>query len=490
MTLLATVAMYAWLPALFVAFALLPRRIAVTAAVTVGWCFLPCVSFRLYGLPDYTKVSATTVGTLLATLVFHTWIFTRFRLRLIDLPIILFCLSPFVSSMFNGLGWYDGVSTILNRTVLWGLPYFIGRLHFERPGELRDLAVAMIVCGLLYVPLCLYEVRMSPQLHNTIYGFMQHDFRQHIRAGGWRPMVFMNHGLQVSLWLSACFVLTAGFWYFAGQRRISIMRFAVPLLPIVIAFGVTLVLTKSLGALVLAIMALGCLFAARTLRARWPLMLPVIGCVFYLIGRGSGAWSAEVLIELATMVNENRASSLEFRIMHESVLAEHARQQMFTGWGGWGRNRPVNEYGDDTTVADGLWVLIFGMNGLFGLIPLYAALLGPPVAMISKLKRHHWGANPNGMIAASVAMLCIMATVDSLPNSMMMPIILTAIGAMAGIASNPRVAADLELGMINQQPRRRPRTRRAARPQNLTNDPISPNRPRDAGPSLDGPSPV
>ena len=59
-----------------------------------------------------------------------------------------------------------------------------------------------VLGGLIYVPLCLFEVRMSPQLHNMVYGFAQHSFGQTVRGGGWRPMVFMQHGLAVGLFMS------------------------------------------------------------------------------------------------------------------------------------------------------------------------------------------------------------------------------------------------------------------------------------------------
>ena len=44
----------------------------------------------------------------------------------------------------------------------------------------------------------LVEVRLSPQINTWIYGFFQHDFIQMMRYGGFRPIVFLPHGLWVA----------------------------------------------------------------------------------------------------------------------------------------------------------------------------------------------------------------------------------------------------------------------------------------------------
>ena len=38
---------------------------------------------------------------------------------------------------------------------------------------------------------------ISPQLHFMTYGFYQHEFTQVVRMGGYRPMVFLQHGIAV-----------------------------------------------------------------------------------------------------------------------------------------------------------------------------------------------------------------------------------------------------------------------------------------------------
>jgi len=98
---------------------------------------------------------------------------------------------------------YDGFSEIVRAFIGWGLPYLIGRVYFNDLESLQELAVGIFIGGLIYIPFCWFEVRFSPQLHKWVYGFRQHSFIQNVRDGGYRPMVFMQHGLMVGMWMGA-----------------------------------------------------------------------------------------------------------------------------------------------------------------------------------------------------------------------------------------------------------------------------------------------
>ncbi|MEM9165713.1 MAG: O-antigen ligase domain-containing protein [Planctomycetota bacterium] len=433
--------LYAWFPIVLAMFAYLKHRVAVAMAFAAGWCFLPIVRLRVPSLPDYSKISATSSAVLLGTLLFHTWLFTRFRLKFIDLPILIYCASPIMSSTINGLGVRDGLASSLVAFVFWGMPYLAGRLHFTRLEHLRDLAIPLIVTALIYVPLCLWEIRMSPQLHRQIYGVATPGFLTNIRYGGFRPTVFMSHGLQVALWLSIAFVLTASLWWIGRQKSMRILRFGVPLSLLAMTFFVTLVLSKSLGALMLALGGLACLFLAVQLRMRWPLLMIPVACVIYIITRSTGIWSGSHAYELARLLDPDRANSLNFRFHHENMLAEKARAQPIFGWGGWGRNRIFNEYGDDVSVVDGLWILTFGVNGLLGLVSLYTAKLAGPVLMILRMNPRSWRNDSTAAIGIAFTLICLIAAADSLPNNMPIPVVILTLGAISGIASNMRRTA-------------------------------------------------
>src|SRR3712207_282037 len=189
-------AMFGWIPLVLYFFMRFPPQRALIISFIGAWLFLPLAEFPLPGLPDYTKMSATCYGILLATLLFDPKIITAFVPGWVDIPMIIWCLCPFASSVTNGLGPYDGATAVLAQIVTWGIPYFLGRVYLNDLAGLRQLGIGIFIGGLVYVPFCLFELRMSPNLHRWIYGFTPNvDFSQAIRYGGYRPTVFMSHGL-------------------------------------------------------------------------------------------------------------------------------------------------------------------------------------------------------------------------------------------------------------------------------------------------------
>jgi hypothetical protein len=112
----ALIALFGIIPLTLVLFALLPARRAVVTSAIAAWLLLPSMSFDLPAFPDYDKAKAATAGILLGTLVFEPNRLLTFRLRWFDLPMVLWSLCPFVSSVANGLGAYDGFSAALRQT--------------------------------------------------------------------------------------------------------------------------------------------------------------------------------------------------------------------------------------------------------------------------------------------------------------------------------------------------------------------------------------
>ncbi|MEM7262910.1 MAG: O-antigen ligase domain-containing protein, partial [Planctomycetota bacterium] len=159
--LFASAALFGWIPVVVVLFLLLPRTRAVVWSFVLGWAFLPTASLSLPGIPDFSKVTATSLGIALAAILFDFARVSRFRPRWCDFPMAIFCVCPLASSLSNGLGAYDGLSAVIESVVGWGLPYLIGRLYFTDARALRELAIGMVGGALLYVPLCWFEIRLS-----------------------------------------------------------------------------------------------------------------------------------------------------------------------------------------------------------------------------------------------------------------------------------------------------------------------------------------
>src|SRR4051812_32677503 len=61
MNFFAQLVLIAWIPLLMLLFGIVPPRRAVIVASVVAWLFLPVAEFKLPGLSDYSKTTATTV---------------------------------------------------------------------------------------------------------------------------------------------------------------------------------------------------------------------------------------------------------------------------------------------------------------------------------------------------------------------------------------------------------------------------------------------
>src|SRR3954465_3761745 len=128
--------MAVWIPTVLVLFAVLPSRRAVIVSFLAAWLFLPMATYQLPFLPDYSKMSATCAGIFIATVIFDVKRVVRFKPSLIDVPIVIFCVVPLISSLLNGLGAWDGVSAVISQVITWGMPYLIGRLYFTDSASL------------------------------------------------------------------------------------------------------------------------------------------------------------------------------------------------------------------------------------------------------------------------------------------------------------------------------------------------------------------
>ncbi len=423
---LVPIALFGWIPLVLLLFMIMRPRRAVIVSFVFAWLFLPVAGFALPGLPDYTKMSATCVGVLLGTVLFDAGRFRKFHFHLIDIPMVVVCLSPFVTSLTFQFDWYDGLSNVTLQIINWGLPYFIGRLYFSDLESLRELAIGIIIGGVIYFPLCLFELRMSPQLHNWVYGYHAHLFQQTKRWGGWRPTVFMQHGLAVGMWMAATSLLAIWAWFshiMKGKWHHLLGLIVIPLVA-------TTVLCKSTGAIVLLVFGVALLCLRPVYGIRIILLVAVLMPPVYMTARIQG-WSGDSVVKLAESVSEERAASLAYRFEAEELLAERAMQRPLLGWGGWGRSRVYDESGRDLAVTDSLWIITLGQKGLVGLISLSTVLLIPPLLLAWRVPSRLW-IDP---VVAPVAMLSLIALLymyDNLANAMVNPIFIIVIGGVSG----------------------------------------------------------
>lgn len=418
-------ALFGWVPLCILLFAWLPARRAVAVGITGAWLFLPMAAYPMGSLPDWDKAMAGSAGVLLAAALFDSDALLRVRFGWFDLPMLVFCICPILSCLSAGLGLYAGMALVMKQVVWWGIPYFLGRVYFSDLAGIRELAITVFVGGLIYAPLCLYEIRMSPQLHRIVYGFHQHEFMQTRRFGGWRPMVFLQHGLAAGMWMCMAAMLGIWLWFSGSVREVG----KLPVAWLVLGLTATALLCKSMGAIELLACGAGVLGLAWFWRNPIPLLLVFLVAPAYMVSRTSGAWSGRSLVEMESEVNEERSGSLEYRLDNEDIIIERARSRPLFGYG-WGQFME-NEDGRTDVVPDGLWTLTLGRFGYVGLVSLTLSLLGPVLLMWWSWPAKFWR-HPAVAPAVGLGILLCLHMIDNLMNAMINPVFVMAAGALGG----------------------------------------------------------
>jgi hypothetical protein len=423
------VALAAFVPFVLGCFMHFRPRHAVLVSLSAGWLFLPTFD-HAYPLPLlHAKVMFVPAVVFFASLAFDGSRWRRFRPRLLDLPMAVVCFSPFLSSLVNDLGPYDGGSAVFEMSMIWGVPYLVGRVYFNEPGALRDLALAIVAATFVYVPFCLWEVRMSPQLHATVYGFQPFgSFDQAIRYGGYRPSVFMAHGLMLGMFMTVGTLIALWMWRTGVRRDL----WGIPVRWLSAALGITTLLCKSTGAIALLVIGLAVLEAVRRLQSSVPLLILLVLPPAYCLARTSG-WTGRTLVSTSEkLVNEERAQSVEFRIVNEDLLIAKALQRPWLGWARWGRSRVYDESGTDVSIIDGLWILTLGSSGLVSLVSMGVALALPALLLMRLFPGRHWG-DARLAPAAALAVVGALGTIDDVFNAMLSPIFPAIAGSLAGL---------------------------------------------------------
>lgn len=439
MSALVPLVLFGWLPFVVVIFTLLPPRRAVITAFLIGWLLLPVAKYDLPGFPDYGKGTATNLGVVLGVVLFDASRLSAMRWRWFDLCAAAFCFGPLLSSLSNGLGVYDGYATSQAQFLTWGLPYLIGRAYFADGPGLEELARGLALGGLVYVPLCLWEIRMSPQLHYKVYGIAQHAFDQTMRGGGYRPMVFLYHGLALGLWMAVASVIAVTLWRRARHKTIAMFP------PWMAALGLVAVtvLCKSSGATLLMFMALaGLYFTFSRATPKVLVALAVLPFLFVPI-RALNLWSGDELVQWIYQYLPDRALSLGYRFDCENLLSEKARQRWLLGWGGWGRSGLFIGEPDSAqpVVTDSLWILVFGRQGALGLAGIVGMLTIPVIAFARACPRNLWR-HPRVAPAVALAMCLCMYMLDNLVNNMPNPFFVLIAGGLGAVRfAKPKRAA-------------------------------------------------
>lgn len=331
-----------------------------------------------------------------------------------------------LSHQVPGLRWRDLGSVVINQMIVL-MPFLLGRRYLSTPQAQRYLLLALMIGALAYSILALIEVRFSPQMNVWVYGFFQHDFRQMIRNGGYRPIVFLPHALWLAFFMvSALMATTALARTAAAGQRVRLIATAIYLF-------LVLVSCKSMASL-----AYGLVFTPVVAFAplRWQLRMALglgLIAVIYPMLRNIGLIPTDDVVRYFETLSYDRAHSLKFRFDNEEELLVRAAEKPWFGWGGWGRNLILHEVsGEILSIPDGRWIIVFGTFGWLGYIAEMGLLAVPLVLLMVAMRRVPVA--EFSPYAAPIALILAATLLDMLLNATLIPLTWLCAGAVLGYA--------------------------------------------------------
>lgn len=466
---MASLALIAWPLIVLALFATQPQRTALVWSLLLGYLFLPeRYGINLPGLPPLNKRSVAALAILAGLLLFRpnrtprlaalneqpllenhnrlfAWAFFGLAAMLLlnmGLTIATNRISYTIGDKFlSALRPWDFVS-MASATVFMMIPFFLGRRYLSRPEDHLYLLKCLTISGLVYSLLIVFEARMSPQLNRWIYGYFQHDWIQHIR-NGFRPIVFLDHGLSVGFFLVSVFL--AALALSRSPRVDKRAGWALAALWLLLV----LLISRNLGASAIALLMLPLVLLRRRLAL---FMVTAITLVFlaYPAVRQTDLLPLDQILTTAEKISPDRMQSFQFRLDNEDLLLARAAEKPLSGWGGWGRAKVYNEKGRNITVTDGLWIIVLGDQGWIGYICFFGLLTLPLLALPRVRKRKEIPIE-----TAAMALIMTGNLIYLVPNSTLSPIAWLMAGALAGFVQYD-VKATGDAPAQETKPSRRP----------------------------------
>ena len=450
----------AYVPLSALAFFLMRPAKAAMFVVLVGVLFLPgVVAFDAPLIPPLGKHEVATFCALMGLLAFSPRQVRRARLGRGGDAFLLLMVPAIACTVFTnrdalifgprvvpGFTMHDLLSSLVRFFFEDAAPYLVGRLVVTSSRDARTLVRTFVGLGLVYSLFMLFEMRMSPNLHYWIYGYACHlDFTQTRRWGGYRPTVFLEHGLAVGLFALAAALLAA------AEGRITRWRLGLPTGWSTLYLVMILVLCRSTGAIILGLVTLPVVALAKPRRqVRLAVLLAAV-CITYPGLKLAGVFPDQAIVDFARdHLGPDRAESLQYRFDNDKQLIDRARERLWFGWGGSGRNRVYDDTGRNTVVTDGYWIIVLSVGGLLRLACSFGLLLYPVVRATRVLREVREPGDR--LLLAGLAVVLACCVFDLLPNGMFNPIPLFLAGALARLnleLSRPEIA---ELQAMRAEP--------------------------------------
>ncbi len=404
---------------------------SVTPDRALIWSFLGAILLLPAGayidLPVIPRLDKFTIPSLVALFLCMTMVKQRIRLlpssAVASIFMIGFVLSPFATLVSNrapiifgevfvpGMSMRDAISASIGYAITL-IPFILAFNLLATKLARFNFLTAYLIGALIYSIPILLEVRLSPQLSNWIYGFYgfgEERFGQQMRFGGFRPVVFMDHGLSTAFFVLIALLSTAVLWRNAHSKTRTLYSIAIVYLLFI------LILCKTVGVLVFTALFLPViLFASRKMQS-WVIIVCTLFVLSYPVLRAADLIPTDTMVSYAAMVQEERAQSLEFRFNNEEVLLDHAADKPLFGWGSWGRNLIYDAVtGRSLTITDGEWIIVIGTMGWVGYISVFGLLTLP---LFRLWRRRRELATEDHTLIYGTSLLLAVNVLELLPNS-------------------------------------------------------------------------
>ena len=423
---LSILAFFIWIPVAYFAAWRWPPAKAAAVLFLGGLLLLPeLVFFKPPGLPDFAKLEIVPIWILIWVAVFH-------RERLASAPksrwfrvcvgilVVGSVFTVFLNTDAYRVGLrdvpghvpYDAVHAVLNALLGVVLPFYLGAVMFRSSSDLRVLLTTMVVAALLYSPLQFIEMILSPQLHRWVYGFHQHAFLQVMRGDGYRPMVFMAHGLAVAMFTTLAIMAAAALF----KTKVRVLR--LPAAFVTSYLWVVLIMSKSLASLLYSMVAVPLvLFASPRVQALTAAALAGLLFVYPLL-RANDLIPVEALQAWAEDdYGQERARSMTFRFENEARLLDRALERPWFGWGSYCRACIFERWSGEhsaVSIRDGAWIIRFGDLGIVGFVSSFGLLLFPLIVLVRRLK--YVPRVSDRRLLAGLGLMVGFAVFDLIPN--------------------------------------------------------------------------
>lgn len=443
------IALFSWPLVVLILFRTLSPAAAVATAIIAGYLLLPGEpSINAPLLPTIDKDSMPAITAMAMALIFAGTAGHASRARsgptatilpgwlprtpVSHLLLAMLFIGSILTVLTNGdrlvygdttlpaIQLYSGFSAILTSLVML-LPFLLARKFLADDDGHRTLLRILCLAGLLYSVLVLYEIHMSPQLNRMVYGFFPHSWIQHIRGNGFRPLVFLHHGLWLAIFMAGTFLAALGMTRLSsGATRLRYLAAAGWLFA-------TLALSNSFGALLIAICAGGLIlaFPVRIVLLSTAVIAAIM--LTYPVLRGADLVPVDRIASWVGTISDERRRSFVYRTANEDILLEKANERPLAGWGGWSRGRVFDEDGRDISTTDGLWVIVIGRSGWIGYLAQFG-LLGLPLILLAFRQR----ARGVGAPTAFLGLILAANMVDLIPNATRTPVTWLIAGALMG----------------------------------------------------------